>query len=198
MRIYYINLEHREDRRVHINKVLDELGFEENNITRVTGHYVPDNGALGCALSHIEVIKNFIRSKDKSCIILEDDFMYYDIDNFNKQLERLYESDLEWNLIQLSSNTIKCEPTKYKFLNKIIESQTTSGYMLNIDSATKLLECFVESSKYLKDGSKHEWHIDQNWKKLQIDNLWYCFEPKLGYQIDGWSDIEKKNVTYRC
>jgi len=181
-----------------MNKVVGDLQFKENQVTRVTGHYVPDNGALGCALSHIEVIENFLRSKEKSCIILEDDFMYYDIDNFNKQLKRFYESDLEWNLIQLSSNTIKSQPTSYKFINRILESQTTSGYMLNINFANKLLDCFVESSNNLKDGSKHEWHIDQNWKKLQINNLWYCFEPKLGYQIDGWSDIEKMNVTYKC
>lgn len=198
MRIYYINLEHREDRRVHINKVLDDLGFKENQVRKFTGHYVPDNGALGCALSHIEVIEDFIRSKEKSCIILEDDFMYYDICNFNRQLENLNKCNIEWNLIQLSSNTIKFEATKYKFLNRIIESQTTSGYMLNFNFATELLNCFRESSKYLQDGAKHEWHIDQNWKKLQNDNLWYCFEPKLGYQIDGWSDIEKMNVTYKC
>ena len=147
MRIYYINLEHREDRRVHINKVLDDLGFKENQVIKFTGHYVPDNGALGCALSHIEVIEDFIRSKEKSCIILEDDFMYYDICNFNRQLENLNKCNIEWDLIQLSSNTIKSEATKYKFLNRIIESQTTSGYMLNFNFATELLKNYLNTVK---------------------------------------------------
>jgi hypothetical protein len=37
---------------------------------------------------------------------------------------------------------------------------------------------------------------DQSWKVLQPHNNWYIFNPKLGYQRPGYSDIEKRLVNY--
>ena len=41
----------------------------------------------------------------------------------------------------------------------------------------------------------HETCIDQSWKTLQNDK-WYITRPKLGKQIESYSDIENRNVNY--
>lgn len=196
--IYYINLDHRSDRLQHIDKVISSLNFDQTKINRVKGKYTPENGSLGCAMSHIDVIEKFINSGKSNCLILEDDFNYYDKDMFLNSINYFFDISIDWNIIQLSSNLIKHELTPYLGISKVIESQTTSGYLLNSNFSKKLLDCFYESMENLKFGYILEYCIDQNWKKLQPQNNWFSFNPQLGYQIDGFSDIENQFVSYKC
>jgi glycosyl transferase family 25 len=196
--IYYINLEHRKDRFEHINQVISNLEIDKTRVKKIDAIYVPENGSLGCAISHISTIQNFISLGKSNCLILEDDFNYYNKDVFIKSINYFLELSIDWNIVQLSSNLIKHELTTYKGITKIIESQTTSGYLLNKNFAEELLDNFLESKQNLSSGYNLEYCIDQNWKKIQPANLWYGFYPQIGYQIDGFSDIENQIVSYKC
>lgn len=197
-KIYFINLNHRVDRLCHIENVLKNLKFKKNKIKKIEAEYVQENGSLGCAISHVKTLNEFIKSNKNNCLILEDDFNYFDIDLFNKSIDFFFKLNIEWDIIQLASNTIRYSNTDHDYLIKIEESQTTSAYLLNRKFASKLKRCFYESVVNLKNEFKIEYCIDQNWKKIQSSSLWFCFDPKLGYQIDGYSDIEKQIVSYKC
>ena len=198
-RVYFINLDHRKDRLEHIQNVLfNKLNIPRNKIKRISAFHTPENGALGCAQSHIKILKNILSNKYEVSLILEDDFDVYDSDLFWKNINSLFTLDIEWDLIQISANLLKSETTKWPFLLKVLDSQTTSGYLINRKFVRDLLKIFEESDEYLRMSSDYIWAIDQNWKKLQPTSKWFCFNPKNGYQIDGYSDIEKINVNYKC
>jgi hypothetical protein len=46
--IYYINCEHRTDRRLHIETLLSQLNADSEKVNRINAIYLPDVGALGC------------------------------------------------------------------------------------------------------------------------------------------------------
>jgi hypothetical protein len=38
--------------------------------------------------------------------------------------------------------------------------------------------------------------LDIYWKKLQPISNWYCLNPKIGKQMESYSDIEQRVTTY--
>jgi hypothetical protein len=92
----------------------------------------------------------------------------------------------------LSYNLIKSEPhpnTNIKFLDKVIEAQTASGYIVNNSMYDKLIELY-EWAIPLLESTKQHWIYsnDQIWKKLQKNNKWYCFTTRIGKQRPSYSD----------
>jgi len=195
--IYYINLDHREDRRIHIERTLKDCGLKK--ISKRISAVKREIGVLGCVESHIIAIENFIESNLKYALIIEDDLLIKDKDNFKKDLSNIFENKLDFDLVQISGNHLKLEDCDYDSLRKVIDSQTTSGYIITKDFAPILLNNFKESLELMnKDGKQHDNCLDIYWKKLQPENKWFAFFPALGVQMPGYSDIENKNVFYNC
>jgi glycosyl transferase family 25 len=194
--VYCINCEHRTDRRLHIENVLQPLAWSEK-ITIFSAIYNSQNGSLGCALSHLSVLKMAQEKQYKNILILEDDFQIIDYTLLNEILTQL--EDIEYDIIMLAGNLLETQETDYPFLRKVLMAQTTSGYLIQQNFISTLIENFTEAANYLDQGfDKDQWAIDQNWKKIQPLNRWYCLNPLVGKQIDDWSDIEKRYVTYQC
>lgn len=199
-RVFYINCEHRKDRKDSIESMFNELGFE--SYQRIEAVYIPENGALGCAKSHLKALKEAKSNNYKNCLILEDDFILnVTPEYFNSSIEMLFEKNFNWDIIMLSSNLVKFNKSDYDFLLKVIDAQTTSGYAINNQYFDKLISNFEEAESKLSVAERvNGWYldaIDQHWKILQSDN-WFSFNPKLGRQSDGWSDIEERFVNYGC
>lgn len=196
--VYYINLEHREDRRKNIINQLNEYKF--SNIERIPAIYTPNRGYVGCAYSQALALQKFIDSPYEVCIIFEDDFEFvlpYDkcLDMFSDFFK---DYKMDWDIVMLSSNTQRMVPEK-SYLSKIIEAQTVSGIMVHKHFAPILLELFTYCAKKLdEDGKTYEYAIDIIWKRIQPNHKWYVFEPKMGKQIESYSDIENKIVNYNC
>ncbi len=198
-KIYYINCEHRTDRRAHIEKVLQELNTDITKVSRINAIYLKDSGALGCAKSHLIALNDAKLNKYNNCLILEDDFMLNDVDIFNINVERFFTDVKEWDLVMLSANLFQSELTQYGYINKVLNAQTTSGYAVNSNFINNIIEVFEESVVNIELGNiTGAYSIDQNWKKIQRDNKWFAFSPLLGKQLDDWSDIEKRYVSYKC
>lgn len=197
-KIYYINLDHRVDRKDHIEKMLkdaDLLGITE----RIPAIYNKSIPHAGCVLSHILTLENFIKTDKQYCLILEDDFSAYNINTLKNDINNIFIDNIDFDIIQLSGNHKKLDNCEYSYLKKVIDSQTTSGYIINKKFANTLLNNFKEScSLILKFGRVHEYCLDIYWKKLQPISKWYCFSPGIGYQIDSYSDIEKTYTSYKC
>lgn len=198
-KIYYINLDHRTDRNEHILKLLNEIGIDLSIVKRISAIFNPNNGALGCSLSHIKVLEEFISSKYETCLIIEDDLDIYNPSNFKDDINKIFINNIDFDIIQISANILKSSDSNYDFLCKIEDSQTTSGYIVNRKFANTLLENFKESANSMVTYNKqHNNCLDIYWKKLQPISKWFCFNPKLGFQLDGYSDIEKRNTNYGC
>lgn len=185
MIIYYINLDHRQDRRFQIEKELECFHCEKVRISAYK------KGAIGCTLSHIKALLSFIESDHDECIIFEDDFMFTrDPKDFK------FPESKSWDVLMLSANVIKTEPYN-DTMEKVIEAQTTSCYAVNKKYAHTLLNNFKDGYELFKMSNNPHLHsIDQYFKILQLSSNWFLCKPKFGIQRPNWSDIESKYVDY--
>jgi GR25 family glycosyltransferase involved in LPS biosynthesis len=194
--IYYINLEHRKDRRNEIEGELEKLDWLSLS-TRIEANYKPTNGALGCLLSHISALQKFLQDPRglRHALILEDDCMFEldprpDIELFLKE----HGSD-NWDVLMLASNT-QSEKQYKSYATKILDAWTTSAYAITRKFAVKLLRHWESTvSAFNEKTDMHLKHCDQTWKKLQRQHRWYCLKPKPALQRPSYSDIEKTYVN---
>ncbi len=201
--VYYINLEHRKDRYDHINNELNKTNIAPEKINRIDAVYIKDFGILGCGKSHILALEAFLKTPDSilNCVIFEDDFIFTQEQKVcNELIDKFFNSIKDFDVLMLSSNTLKEENTDYSFINRIKNAQTLSGYCVNKKFAPILLENFRDGVFNLeKIGHKEpDYCIDMYVKKLQPKSLWYCINPKIGIQMESYSDIEKCVVSYNC
>lgn len=191
--IYYINLDIRPDRNDEFLKEIEKINYPLDRVVRISGEYKKDKGALGCSLSHIKALTEFINSPHNNCIIFEDDFEFIKTkDEITTAFNELFENNIEFDICMLSANEIDTIPTKYPFINKVNSAQTTSGYMVSRKFAPTLLQNFIEGATLLEQQYENQpiYAVDQYWKQLQPTNNWYLFQPKLGKQRDSYSDIQ--------
>jgi hypothetical protein len=203
-KVYYINLDHRTDRREEIEKVLDDLSCPSEKRERISAVQHSQFGTLGCTKSHIMALEKFIESGLEICLILEDDFIYEDPERFNKLIQYIFENKVQFDLIQLSynHNGLQSSETEHSLLRKVHKSGTISGILVHRDFAPKLLANYKEGHALLleyvaKHGCLiHDLIVDVYWQRLQPQSMWFCFSPRLGYQRESYSDIEQKVVNY--
>ena len=199
--IYYINLNHREDRLKNIKEQLLKTNINSAKINRIPGIYIKNFGILGCAKSHCLALEAFIKSSDKNkyCIIFEDDFEFtIEQEQINDLINNVFNQEPNFDVLMLAANILNGKETKYEFLTKIIDAQTLSGYAVSRKFAPILLDNFKSGSELLenKGYSYHDYCIDIYMKKLQPLNNWYALNPLIGKQMESYSDNENKVVSY--
>lgn len=201
--LYFINLEHRKDRLEHITKELSKTNIDKSKINRIEAIYNKNLGILGCAKSHILALETFISTPDniKNCIIFEDDFEFTESQSVvNHLINQFFNNVKDYDVLMLASNTKAEVECSVSTITKIMDAQTLSAYSVNKKFAKTLLENFKESVGILKFvGYKIE-HIcfDMYMKRLQPKSNWFCLKPKVGKQMESYSDIEYKVVDYKC
>jgi GR25 family glycosyltransferase involved in LPS biosynthesis len=110
--IYYINLNKREDRK---KEFLDNFpSVDESRIFRVTAHEYPENGAVGCLMSHVTALSRALEDPGENILICEDDLTIKDMDYCNRMLALLFDKIQDWDVVMLGQNTIESEDTPYK------------------------------------------------------------------------------------
>ena len=186
--IYFINLEYRKDRYDHILSEFKKINLNSDKIHKIDGILNIEKGSIGCTLSHCKTLEKFIDSGLDNCIIFEDDFTFTSSNTcvnsmFNDFFNSNYFNDFDINL----AGSTKTETILEPYLTKIYESKTTSGYIVSKKFAPILLKNFKETKIPL----------DENWIKLQPISNWYSFKPRIGIQMEGYSDITYKLENYR-
>lgn len=202
--VFYINLDHRTDRREHIEKQLDFMGINPSKIVRISAvsHSV---GVIGCVKSHILAVEQFLSNETwKTCMIFEDDFTFRasSKEEFDGKIRTFFDSFEHWDVLALSYNhkaAMISSPTSVANIIRLKQSLTSSCYCLNKPFAPTLLHNFKEGCALKEQHpSVEDYCIDKYWNRLQAVSNWYAFTPALGYQCEGYSDIEKKMVKYEC
>jgi glycosyl transferase family 25 len=202
--VYYINLNHRTDRFNHITNEIKKTNIDESKVHRIEAIYVEDFGALGCSKSHCIALENFLNSPEtnQTCVILEDDFEFTQPQNIvNDLIDKVFNNDVkDFDVLLLSSNTFhELNTAKFNFVTKIIDAQTTSGYVVSRKFAPILLKNYKDGCDLLSVSKiKSQHSIDIYMKQLQPNSKWLCLLPKIGKQMDSYSDIEKCSTNYNC
>lgn len=201
--VYYMNLDHREDRRKEIEQELDKWCVPTAKRQRIPGIYKPGFGILGCGLAHKKTIETFLESAHKTCLIFEDDFEFTtDIEYVNLLLNAVFEETVKFDCIMLAGCILRAEPTQYPFLLKVLDVHTASAYLITKEFAPVLLESYTESTKLLEETYKERgeklisYHNDIWWKRYQPHFDWFILNPRIGDQRESFSDNLERNLKY--
>ena len=208
--IKIINLEHRKDRREESKIEFKKINIDIDIETLFhLARYEPEHGAIGCALSHSKALFEFLyNSKNEILMILEDDFEFIDEANFRKTLNNILSTEEPWDVFLLGHNqAIPIETTTIESVNRVINAQTTSGYLVKRNYAPKLIKIFLESANKLNEYKKLPtpnkelavsiFSMDIYWKKLQLNDIFIAAVPALLKQRKSYSDIYKDVVDYK-
>jgi glycosyl transferase family 25 len=198
-KIFYINLDKRTDRRELIENELKQYNLYDK-AERIPAIHTPDQGILGCTMSHLAAIKLAKERNYDQVLILEDDF-YFTLppEEFENLLAQFYSSPPDFQVCMISYNMIRSEPTNHSFLLKVLEAQTASGYIVHQSLYDPLIQVFEEAIPLLRDTKEH-WNYanDQIWKRLQPNSNWFAIHPRCGKQRDGFSDNANQHISYDC
>lgn len=95
----------------------------------------------------------------------------------------------------LSYNLHKYEEIKDECVNRLLFSQTASGYLVNSHYYDKLINLYEKTMPLLEKTRQH-WNYanDIVWKDLQKTDNWYYFKTRIGKQRAGYSNHANKVV----
>ena len=198
-KIFYINLDKREDRKEEIEtelKCMDLFEIAE----RIQAIPTPGQGILGCTMSHLNAIRLAKERNYTNVLILEDDFQFtVSKEEFENSLTEFFENQIEYDVCMISYHIQQSQPTTHNFLLKVIEVETASGYIVNRSFYDKIIELYEWAIPLLQETKEH-WNYanDQCWKRLQPDANWYCLTPCCGRQRSGYSDNSERFQDYHC
>ena len=193
---FYINLEHRTDRREQIESELSIMGINAQRFNAI----VSNNGAVGCTMSHLRLLNNAIEKNYSHLLILEDDIQFLEPEifktNFNKFLE-LHGNN--WDVIIFSGNNVPPYIPIDETCIRVTRCQTTTGYLVNGHYLRTLRNNIKEGlEKLIKNPSMHYYFaIDKYWFCLQQIDNWYLIIPLTVIQRESYSDIEKRVTNYK-
>jgi len=200
--VLYINLDHRADRKKHIEKELATMGVDPARIHRIPAIYESLCGHLGCALSHVKALELIQEKGWATTIILEDDFQFKITP---EEFKLILAEPVAWNVLLLAKGWGEFEPPVGR-LSRVKWCTTTSGYVIRRSYVETLLANFrgaiagilkqmaTHAEKCVAEGKPITklihgvWAIDHTWKKLQKMDAFYITEPVAGKQAPFKSD----------
>ena len=187
-KIIYINLDKRIDRRNEIEGELNELGIDYIRFPAIENK----NGALGCSKSNLECVKLAKQNGYKNVLILEDDFtLLVSKKQFYEEMNNLFSLNVNFDVCLLAYNTHYLHESEYPFLYKILDAQTTAGYIVNSKYYDTLIDTWEKAvAMFELTDDTQKYTCDQSWKPLQQKDNWYCFKNRIGKQRPSHSDIQ--------
>lgn len=190
--IYYINLDHRVDRKKEIEDEFKNIGIL--NAKRISA-IKNDNGALGCAMSH-RLIFTLALSNSKLTWVCEDDVTFLTTKGELDKLINDFYNDSRLDVLSIAYNALyKTKVTKQFYITS--NTQTMSCYILKPHVLNDFLNIAEESVVALKKGNLEEdYAIDQVWKKLQRKYIFALPTSVKVIQRPSFSDIRNTNVDY--
>ena len=204
---FYINLDHRKDRRDTMTKFFKEGGFPDEKVERIPAVCTPYNGMIGCAKSHISALETAKRYNYKAVLIAEDDLEWIDFETTYPKLEELV-SSTDWDVCMLTGYYLditipkvnagiytNCYIVRNHYYDKLIQNMK-EGLALKEDTLRK--EKYNWMKPVLHPLYKHIYNVDVYWIKLQMKDKWIAVVPMICQQVECYSDINKKVIRPPC
>lgn len=193
---FYINLEHRTDRKEYVEEELKKIGITANRFNAIK----MENGAIGCSMSHLKILQNALQNNLDHVLIVEDDITFLNPELFKSQINQFFKiHNNNWDVILLAGNNIPPYENIDDTCIKVSRCQTTTGYLVNGDYIKVLLQNVKMGLTHLlnKPNEKNKFAIDKFWFVLQSSSKWYLITPLTVVQREDYSDIEKKLTNYK-
>jgi glycosyl transferase, family 25 len=193
---YYINLEHRTDRKAHIEEQLSKVGISAIRFNAIK----MKNGAVGCSMSHLKILQDAYANKYEHVLIMEDDIKFLDPDLFKMQLNKfLRVHGNNWDVILLAGNNMPPYTPIDETCIQVSRCQTTTGYLVNGHYIRKLMDNIKMGLTHLisKPDQHRFYAIDKFWFTLQNVDRWFLIIPPTIVQRPDYSDIEKRHTNYQ-
>jgi hypothetical protein len=190
---YYINLEERVDRKIHVEKEMKKLGVF--NYTRFNA--IKYNlGLMGCLESHIRVLEQFLQLENAGefVTIFEDDVQFLKPNITIQGLIKL-EKDPDWDVLMLGGSN-QGEYKEYKNLPciQLEECHACTAYIVRnkyiptlLSIWTKTLNLFLNSNENNKIANI-SMAPDIIWHDLQIKDTFLLLTPLVVTQIPNYSN----------
>lgn len=207
--IKIINLKHRADRRAECITEMKKLDLNEDQFSFFEAKHSPEYGGVGCAQSHAMALSDYLfRDERPYVLIMEDDFCLRDDAKPLPIFEKLKQFGPLWDVYLLAHNgALPIGGTTIENSFRVVNSQTTSGYLVNRNYVHNLIARFFYGAEMLrasaglpqplKTYTKGVFSCDMIWKSLQVDDRFWATLPPLAFQRPSFSDIEKVNVDYK-
>lgn len=191
--IIYINISSRTDRNLSVRSELSKLeDFDYSRFDAIKN----ENGALGCALSHLNVLKSWSSNSDSLLMVCEDDI---ELRISNKEFKLLldnFQNDSFMDVLCLGFNHFNGVNYKQDF---VLSSniQTTSCYILKPHMRDVLIKVFSDSVEMLEHGVDSRFAaLDIVWKLIQSKYNFFVTRQRFVIQKPFYSDIQSKEVNY--
>jgi hypothetical protein len=192
-RIYIMTLENDFERLTEtllqlclMNAPLNKLYIYKatKDVNLVDVYIGATNNHLHC-LHHMLTTPTPTINSNKSCLFLEDDFIFTSLISDNKsKLKTFFNRSYEYDICFLSASKYhkREEYDDLLILSKQI-CTTSSGYMINYKNIEKIYNIVYEGNELLKKtGDSNKYCIDRYWCKLCDDNKVFIFKNKIGFQ----------------
>ena len=219
IQVYYINMDHRTDRREALLKELARVGFTDNQITRVHATSYKGCPTSGCMSSHAAALRIADREsslREAYALIIEDDFQFIedvskihsDISFFldakaprrlptgeqrAKQREATSaEKNDNWDAILLTTHLAKLRSHEEnnRVFSQITYSSNAAAYLIHKDTMIPLARLFEDNLENLYQTKMHWIYAnDQLWCNMMKTGNWYMFNHYLGFQKGDYSDL---------
>lgn len=193
IKIVYINLAHRNDRKRQIIREFNNMGiFFAERFDAIKNN----NGALGCAYSHLKVLELWNPEENEYLLVFEDDIVFdFELNEFLKLIQ-MFVADNNLDILCLGFNNYN-EFSYNDYFKLTTNTQTASCYLVKSHMKTPLVENYKKSIYLLENNIDDEYAaIDQVWKKLQSDFNFVIPTKRVVFQRESYSDIESKVVDY--
>lgn len=192
---YYINLDRRVDRKKMVEREFKKVG----GVTPVRFRAIEDdNGSLGCAKSHLQLLRKILKSGEDAVLIFEDDI---ELVGTPESLNSATEEFLRHPALDVLCISFRLRGPKFRITKELgiaNNIQTTAGYIVKRRAIPSLIRVFAESVELLEGGVSPEIaSIDIQWKRLQMGQNFFAVPlVPLGRQRKSYSDIAKRVKFY--
>jgi len=193
---FYINLEHRTDRKEHVEHQLNNIGIKTTRFNAIK----MTNGAIGCSLSHLKILEDAKKNKLDHILIVEDDITFLDPSLFKTQINKFFElHNNNWDVILFAGNNMPPFEIIDDTCVKVSRCQTTTGYLVNGHYINVLISNIKMGLTHLINTPTEavKYAIDKFWFVLQNNSRWYLITPLTVVQREDYSDIEKRVTNYQ-
>jgi GR25 family glycosyltransferase involved in LPS biosynthesis len=187
-KIFYINLDKREDRREEIENELKKYNLKAERYPAV---HTPNSGIVGCGYSHLNVLKLAKERGYNNILILEDDFEFIVTkEEMEESLNNLFINHIDFDVCMISYIVQQSEEIPGStFIRRVLNGQTACGYIVNKHYYDTLIELYEWAIPALERTNEH-WNYanDHVWKRLQPNDHWIYLVDRLGKQRSSYSD----------
>lgn len=189
-KIYCVNLDRRPDRWKKVSREFEKAGLSVERFSAIDSkdfkkEYPTKSSACGCALSHYFIIERAKLLGLKGIMVFEDDAEL--IDQFIPTLE-ICMRDLpeSWDMLYMGGSH-KEPPVKVTDkIYEVYKTLTTHAYIMRstmFDRAIDLIRNIEQP-------------VDGVFADMQKEFNVFITNPPVAWQVEGYSDIEGRNMNY--